>query len=67
MATERRTRIASAFLLDSMQTIAFVIAAATVNLGDVGTKHADIIGILRHFLETCRFTLVFVGRGKHEW
>ena len=63
---ERRTRITLAFLRDSLQIIAFSYIDATVNLGDVGTKHAGSLGILGHFLKTGRFTLSFVGRKKRR-
>ena len=56
--TERCTRATLAFLRDSLQITAFSYIDATVNLGDVGTKHAGSLGILDHFLKTGRFTLV---------
>ena len=60
--TERCTRITLAFLRDVMSLIAFSFVDATVNLGDIGTKHAGSLGILDTFLRTGRFTLSFVGR-----
>ena len=63
---ERCTRITLAFLRDSLEIVAFSYIDATVNIGDVGTKHAGSLGILDHFLDTGRFTLSFVGRKKRK-
>ena len=60
--TERCARITLAFLRDALNLAAFSFVDATVNLGDVGTKHAGSLGILDHFLKTCRFTLSLSSR-----
>ena len=64
--TERCTRITLGFLRDSMKLVAFSFIDAGVNLGDVGTKHAGSLGILDQYLNTCRFTLSFLGRKQRR-
>ena len=63
---ERCTRITLAFLRDALDIIAFSYIDATVNIGDVGTRHAGNLGILDQFLKTGRFTLSFAGRKKRQ-
>ena len=63
---ERCTRITLAFLRDALLMLAISYVDATVNLGDVGTKHAGSLGILDHYLLTGRFTLSFIGRKERR-
>ena len=59
---ERCARITLSFLRDALLMLAISYVDSTVNLGDVGAKHAGSLGILDHYLRTGRFTLSFVGR-----
>ena len=64
--TERSARITLAFLRDALKLVVFSFADATVDLGDVGAKHAESLGIIDHFPKTRRFALSFVGREERR-
>ena len=65
-AAARCTRIAMAFLRDSLKLTSFSFAEATVNLGDVGTMRDGSMWAMGRFPDTSRFALSFVGRKKRE-
>ena len=55
---------ALAFFRGAMGAIAFRFLDATVNLGDVGTKHVGSLGVIDQFPKTRRFPLSFVGKSS---
>ena len=65
-AQERCSRIILAHLRDLQSLLSISFIDATVNIGDVGTKHGWGNTILRQFMKSGRFDISFVGRKARE-
>ena len=65
-AQERCSRIILAHLRDLQSLLSISFIDATVNLGDVQTKHGGNNTILHKFMTTGRFEISFVGRKARD-